>query len=837
MNLQNIQIGIDLGTTNSEVAINNNGTPEIIKNNNQMEYTPSVFGFDKNNNKIVGKKAYEKYFKSPKPDDIENFKAEVKRQMGSSEKFRFPRANKSFSPEEISAEILKTLKEDILKKYPDFFTSAAVITTPASFDTTQAEATKRAGNLAGFSHVVLLQEPIAAAIAYRYLKNCDDENILVYDLGGGTFDVALISSKGGNLSVLSHNGDNFLGGKDIDALIVKEVIVPKISEKYFIRNFEETILNDKTRFNILKYFAEKAKIELSQDSTTIIEIEKIGKDDKGDEINLSIDFSRAQLEPLINPLIDTTIQLAQKTIQDAGVETTSINKIILVGGPTQIPHLRQRLQKELNIPLDTSMDPLTIVARGASIFAIGQQLPQELKEKNLPHTADAKSINLNFNSLTSENEEIITGVIPELKDSTKEYFIQIQSDSGHYSSQKIKLNKGKFFETVVLIPNRTNLFWIFVFDGDGKPIAVYPDSFSITQSISFSGAPIPHSIGVAVAKKDFNTGFSFKEVFEPIFEKGSILPLESEPKKYRTIISLKKGEENLLPIKVYEGESEIPDRNTFVCDVKIQGTELPYDLPENTEVELKLKVDVSRGVELEVYVPVIDRLMSARGSMFAESIDMAQFESEFKTELERAAKIEEDCSIDERLTLSRTVNTIDRGMTQARSDEDEKRKIHKQLKELKIILDKLEKDKEIPQLVKIFHGHTTQIERMIEEICQPQDKQRNIDQLNILKKEGEYAISKNDKFLLVRVNEQLHNLGSRIYFSQPGAWVQKFNEIVERNEQLRNQKDAQYYIEKGNRCISSGDIEGLRVCVLNLIKFLPPDEQTILNSAMSGITH
>ena len=213
-NSKTIQVGIDLGTTNSSVSINNNGNIEIIKKPGGVEYTQSVFGFNRDKNKVVGQRAYESFYKDASEEERKNYKTEVKRLMGTSEKFHFERANVEMGPEEISAEILKSLKEDILIKYPDFSTVAAVITVPAAFSVLQSEATKRAGNLAGFKHVVLLQEPIAAAIAYGF-TNIKNENWLIYDFGGGTFDVALIASKDRALSVLGHNGDNFLGGKKL----------------------------------------------------------------------------------------------------------------------------------------------------------------------------------------------------------------------------------------------------------------------------------------------------------------------------------------------------------------------------------------------------------------------------------------------------------------------------------------------------------------------------------------------------------------------------------------------------------------------------------------------
>jgi len=297
-----IQIGIDLGTTNSSVAINNKGVIDIVKNDLGDEYTPSVFGIDKAKNKIVGKRAYETLFEHAGLDEEKNYKAEVKRLMGTSETKFFERLDKEMRPEEISAEILIFLKEAIVKRYPKFDTSAAVITVPAYFSTLEAEATKRAGNLAGFEHVVLLQEPIAAAMAYGF-SNSENNNWIIYDLGGGTFDVALVSAKDGILSVREHNGDNFLGGKDFDSLIVNKIIKPKILENFELKNFDGNNKKYKGVFSKLKYKAEEAKIYLSNYEQTIIEIEEIGKDDNNKEINLSIEISRAELQALIKPLV------------------------------------------------------------------------------------------------------------------------------------------------------------------------------------------------------------------------------------------------------------------------------------------------------------------------------------------------------------------------------------------------------------------------------------------------------------------------------------------------------------------------------------------------------
>lgn len=833
---QIIQIGIDLGTTNSSIAVNNKGKIEIIKNADRDEYTPSVFGIDKAKNKVVGKRAYEKLFQFSNAEDAKNYKAEVKREMGTSEGYYFERLNKNLTPEEISSEIIKYLKESLLKIYPDFPTSAAVLTIPAYFSTLQAEATKRAGLLAGFEYVVLLQEPIAAAMAYGFI-NSENDNWLVYDLGGGTFDVALISSKDGVLSVKGHSGDNFLGGKNIDLLIVDKIIIPKILDQYQLKDFNRSNNKYQYIFAKLKYFAETAKKYLSQDIKTIIEIDGIGSDDEDKEIYLTIDFSRKELESLMKSLVDKTVALAKETIKESGIKPSSISKIVLVGGPTQTPYIKERLEDSLKIQVDVSMDPLTVVAQGACIYAGSQKIPSKHLKRDEKKSKEVKEIKLNYESMSSEKEEMVTGIIDDLKDTEENYYIQLQSDSGSYNSSRIKLKNGKFYDTLSLEERKTNLFWIYLFDEKGNSIPITPDSFSITHGLSVSGAPIPHSIGLAVAKKDLSNGFTVTETFEPYFEKNSILPLK-ETKSYYTVKKLKKGDtENVLPIKVYEGESDIPDRNTFICDLSITGKNIPYDLPERTEVNVTIEVNESREVKVDTFIESIDLSLSARASIHAENIDIGQLKTEVLAQKDKLTNLENNISSEEKSDLINLIDSIEVSLSNANLDDDEKRKANKELKDLKTKLDSLEKKKEIPQLTDEFKSGLDEVDNLIDTLGQEFNKDSFREQLGILKNEGEKAIKNNDKHLLNRVNEQTKELGMSVAFSSPSTWVYQFEKITSGEYKFTNESDSRYYTDKGRKAIELGDVEELKRCVVNLINLLPKDLQKEINSSLSGITH
>lgn len=829
-----INIGIDLGTTNSAIAVNYDGKTEIIKNIAGSDYTPSVFGIDKSENKVVGIKAYDRLYKSSSDEEIKNNKAEVKRLMGSSETIHFDRINEDLTPEEVSAEILKSLKEDATRKYSDLPSVAAIITIPAYFSSLQAEATKRAGQLAGFKHVVLIQEPIAAAMAYGFEKS-NDENWLVYDLGGGTFDVVLVSSKDSNLTVLGHNGDNFLGGKDFDLKIIDEVIKPEITNKYKLTGFDRSSDKYRSIFARLKAIAESAKIELSQNNETTIEVEDIGKDEDGKEIYVSINLTRGQFEDIISSHIAKTVELVKRTLKESGITQDSVKKIVLVGGPTQMPFIRKTLEEEFKIAIDSSNDPLTVVAKGASIFGLSQRVPTDILNEGRESIKDEMNASLNFDSMTSDDEQFITGTIEELRDSESDYSVQIQSDSGFYTSSKIKLRNGKFHDTVAIEKGKTNTYWLYLFDDSGNTIPLFPDSFSITHGMTVGGAPIPHDIGIIYSKKGFDNGFQLTEICDPYFEKNSIPPLKLT-NYYKTVKKLEKGKDNNLPIKVYEGNSNNPSNNEVITTLHIDGEKLPYDLPEATEVNITISVDESRTVLVEAYIPSIELPLNARADTYKQDVDVEKLEGELATQKERLKSIKKNVSEDEYEELENTIENLGTNIKNANLDNDDKNKAERDMRELKNSLEALEQSKELPQLTDEFRERIVSAKEVIDELEESSEKDEILKELKSLEGEGEKAISSKDKIMILRVTEQLEQLTFRSIFQNPAAWVHMLNQIKNSRNELKNQTDADYFINKAEIAIENGDVEELKRCVRNLIDQLPKETQEEINSSMSGIT-
>ncbi len=343
-------IGIDLGTTNSCVAVYETGEAKVIPNAEGNRTTPSVVAF-KNGEMLVGLKA--KHQAIINPETISS----IKRLMGTNEKVK---ANgKEYTPEEISAMILGDLKKTA-ESYLGEKVTKAVITVPAYFNDAQRQATKNAGKIAGLEVERIINEPTAAALAYGLDKQQTNEKILVYDLGGGTFDVSILELGDGVFEVLSTSGNNHLGGDDFDNRLV-DYIVKQIKEEEKV-----DLKDDKMAMQRIKEAAEKAKKDLSGMTSTNVSLPFIAQVD-GAPVNFEMDITRAKFEDLIKDLVESTKEPVRNALKDAGLNAKDINKVLLVGGSTRIPCVQELVKKELGQDPSKGVNPDEVVAMGAAI--------------------------------------------------------------------------------------------------------------------------------------------------------------------------------------------------------------------------------------------------------------------------------------------------------------------------------------------------------------------------------------------------------------------------------------------------------------------------------------
>ena len=344
-------IGIDLGTTNSCVAVMEGGEPVVIANSEGARTTPSVVGFTKTGDRLVGQVAKRQAITNP-----ENTISSIKREMGTDNKVTLN--GKAYTPQQVSAMILQKLKADA-EAYLGETVTEAVITVPAYFNDSQRQATKDAGTIAGLTVKRIINEPTAAALAYGIDKE-DDQKIMVYDLGGGTFDVSIIEMGDGVTEVLATNGDTHLGGDDFD-----QRIIDWMADAFQTENGID-LRKDKMAAQRLKEAAEKAKIELSSAMSSQINLPFITADATGPK-HLDMTLTRAKFNELTADLVDRTMTPVRKALQDAGLRASDLKKVLMVGGSTRIPAVYDAVKKELNCEPFKGINPDECVAVGAAI--------------------------------------------------------------------------------------------------------------------------------------------------------------------------------------------------------------------------------------------------------------------------------------------------------------------------------------------------------------------------------------------------------------------------------------------------------------------------------------
>lgn len=822
MSRRTIDFGIDLGTTNSEIACMDKGKLIVLRNYKQEEFTPSVVRIDEKGTIRAGRKAYERLV-----DDDDNTVGEFKRWMGTQQYKEFISSKRKLNPEELSAEVLKDLKMTSRKYFPDEDEmSCAVITVPCNFETVQCEATQRAAKIAGIKFAPLLQEPIAASIAYGFLEKMPKGYWIIYDLGGGTFDVAIMSAKEGSLSVVDHCGDNYLGGKDFDWKIVENFVYPILSKEYNLPNLGRKEKKYKPLNAVLKASAEEAKIELSQmeQSEIVLDLARL-KDEDGKEIHINIPIMRTQFIPLIEKYIDRTIDFFSQVLKKQGLSASDISQLILVGGPTQIPYVRSRLKDAFKIPIEYKIDPITVVAQGAAIFAASQLIPEG--EGIVKRDYSKVFVKLAYAPMTTETDLMVGGKFypaensKSIPDNVK---VQISRTSGDWESGLIEVKDNAFVTNVNLLEGKANSFTLSLMDESGNKIPVDPDSFTINQGISVAQPPLIRSIGVELEDGTFR-----KHI-----EKGTALPNPRIPITYHTTKTVRPGQdEDCLKIHVWEGEYETAKYNRYLGTMLITGKDVSRTLPEDSEIEIIIVVDQSRAVSIEAFIPYLDKKFSdIRKNLRSPKPQPEHLRDDLKGEEERLKEIKQkirqadDKSIERKLTeiqLSSSIEELKMDLKAAEGgDPDAIEKADRGLKEIKHNLDEIEHLTEWPVAIREFNAISADCEQVVTSHGTDEDK----DQLSSLRKEADKAISNKDINRLRTLSQEIINVRLAVLFRQPGFWIAAFQEIKKNPSRFTNQERAEELIEEGSIALQRQDIlDSLKSVVWELWSLMPPEDE------------
>ena len=820
-----INFGIDLGTTNSVIAKFVKGEVQIFTNPQDFGRStlPSVVAFKKDT-VFVGNKAKEYWEKRPK-DVVGTFK----RKMGTSESYKIASLNQSKTPIDLSAYVLKELKTFV--QTGDNL-EAAVITIPASFDTIQSNATKSAGEQAGFKQVVLLQEPIAASLAYANKakeKEMKDGQWLVYDLGGGTFDVALVKIQDGEMKVIDHEGDNFLGGADFDRLIVEKMLIPKLEAAGSFDDLENEMKSASGKHNGAYYVclnrAEQAKIALS--ARTSAEIEVQIEDDNNNEIDEAFTITRSEFEAMIKEYVDTTIEMVKKIIVRNSLTANDLQFVLMVGGSTFIPYVRKRVEEVLQIPINCDIDPTTAVSIGAAFYAGTKQKSLEAKGSTKKKNVNIK-VKAAYQKVTQEGEEFFAA---KIDGNTEGLFYKITREDGGFNTG-LKPLKKQIQEDLPLVENAYNFFTLTIYDAQNNVIETDAEPIGIAQGkFGVAGQPLPNDICLEV--DDVETG---RTRLELIFQKNTILPLRRTITKSlnKTIV---KGSTESIRINILEGSHlSLPEANFSIGFLEIRGNQISRDISKGSDIEITFDISESRDISIAAYLTMADQefkeifnpkerhlpvdVLIEQVDELSEKLDTEIQEAEGREDYETAKKLSDVRKRMADVTTQASDLTSDDVTDKRYQLEDKKRKIAQEI-------DNATKDKRV-QVAKAEYFEVK--ERCFELLNEHgNDYERKIFK-DIVSQESAFLASQSP-MKIQEWTDQLQAITMQVLWRTPQFLVLIFKDLVQNHRtQFNDQNQAKSLIEAGKFAIQSENWDRLGEINQGLINLLPRSAQRTITT-------
>jgi molecular chaperone DnaK len=821
-----VDVGIDLGTTNSVVAVSRRGQVEIIKNRGDV-LTPSVVYCKKSTTNFtfrVGRSAKDLL---ADPNRALEVKSEFKRKMGQNAQYRFPAAGITMSPEDLSAEVLKELRRAVEERFKSL-PVAAVITVPAMFELPQNEATAKAARLAGIAHPILLQEPVAAAISCGLETTETSARWLIYDFGGGTFDASLVAIRDGQLSVVKHAGDNYLGGADFDNAIVHKILLPRLVEAYDLSSLQPHNTEDVdsiSRFARLKRVAEEIKIELSRMSEVTVDLDEhdLFKDDSGVGVELSLTVTRADLESLIKDGVATSLEITRKVIQDSGFNVSDVSCIVLVGGTTYIPYVREQVES-LGIPISIDSDPMTVVGKGAAIYASTIPLPDALASQMSTAEPGAVKVSLEFERVTRQENPLIGGKVEAPAGvPIRDCLLTITREDQGFTSGNLQLEESGLFFTNVAMPTKgPGIFSLELRGPDQRRIPTEPAEFTILAGVNPGKATLPS--GCQVALSDGNTHM--------LVPAGTILPAEAQH-DLKTTRELKAGSTDRLSIPFLSGDSPVADHNLVGMCIYIPGQQVQRDLPRGSSVEINLTIDEAGVPQPRVYVERLDQefVPETQGrstTLQHEPPDvMSNRLTHLREKLQSLSEQIEEIGTPEQETaladLRRKIQTSEvEGHIEAWENGDDVAagKARNILVQLRQRVDQLAADLEFPSMEAEFLEHRERLGDLEAEL----QKADLASQFQTLCTEGDTAISLRDATMLEGVNERLGRIRHQLLTSQPAYWMAIFRHLSNQEHALSVNPTIRRLFAEGRAAAVQFDLDALQSVCRQIFQEMPADQ-------------
>lgn len=833
-----IDYGIDLGTTNSAIARMENGIPVIRKSDVFKDTTPSCVHFNKRKDILVGDMAFRtmltdnaRALKSFEQGKTNTF-IEFKRTMGTTHTYECSNIGKNYSSEELSAEVLKQLKSFI----QDENIYSIVITVPAKFLNPQNEATMKAAKFAGFKHVQLLQEPVAAATAYGLTAKNKDGFWCVFDFGGGTFDAALVKSNEGILSVKDTEGDNWLGGKNLDEAIVDQLIIPNLQANYAIDSVLEDTIKKEILRNALKPYAEEVKIQMSFKETYTI-LSNLGdlpfEDDNGVEPEIELMVNQEDMEIVVAPIFQKAIDITKELLNRNNLKGSDLGALILVGGPTFSPILRRMLKEQITDKVDTSVDPMTVVAKGAALFASTITVSDEVKEETRDKTK--LQLDIKYEATSVELDEMVN--IKVLKEKTKgiipeKIYVDVVRSDGAWSSGKKQIGEKASIVEVLLNEGRSNAFDVNVYDEVGNKFECQPNQFSILQGIGgLDGMQVlPYHIGIA---KYFHT--DEKDLFLPVkgLEKSKKVPATGVVNGLKTRTTIRPGmSSDFIRIPIYQGdhnaEGTNPVLNNLINEVIISGESLPKLLPEGSDVNITIKVDRSQIMIFTAEFPTLEHTEELK-------IEIKQTEpptEELLTkEISKAKRIAHKVNADD---VIGKLEALEKLLDNEKGSADGKMKIMDGLRKELLKLDGAEKQAEWPKVEEELKESFYELEDLIGKIKRNSDEgnlnMRQVEaHLEEYRKKVEYIIKDKNIKEAKELTQEICQLDFELRNAVTGnamdaQMLQQINNGFNRIK-WKNATKARQLINQGMQLVTDGRASLLRPVLVQIVNEMSDDEK------------
>ena len=813
-----IDFGIDLGTTNSVISVSRNGEIEVI-DNAQQKATPSMVFIDKKGKMHRGKSVMSQL---GRPSTAVDVALEFKRVMGQDSPHSFEAAGRVMSPEELSAEILKELRAAAEHRFVEP-PRAAVITIPAMFELPQNEATSRAAKLAGFEQVILLQEPVAAATAYGYQSESDKAYWLVYDFGGGTFDVSIVSVRDGQLAVVKHGGDNYLGGADFDRLIVDQCILPSILSQFDLASMTSSGGDDrltKGRLAVLRPIAEEVKKALSRHDFEEICREEVFDDDSGTPVDVELALTRQAFEDMIRPKVEASIEMTKQLMADKGMSAGDFEKVLLVGGTTFIPLVREAVS-QIGIPVSLEIDPMTVVSYGAAVFASSQRLPKDLIDA-APVAAGGASVILEHELVTKDPTPVV-GCKIEIngQPAPTGVTVEIAQTHGDWKSGVLNLESGGmlFANVQMRSDQRQTTFVITVRDAQGNQLACDVESFAITNGISVGKASLPQ--GLSIGQAD-GTAIC-------IIEEGTSLPATSNTLRSHFVRPLTVGSDDMLRIPIQSGSEPESEFNLTTGYFELKGSDISTDVPAGTEVEIVAAVDGNNPATVTFTIPLLDETFEVVGLsdlefdspvvMKERAASIRSRLSDLRQQAEKSGQHDATRAISE-YESSGKLDEIDGRIAALEQGEkvaeiqarNLQREAHKKLRDLEGLV-------EWPALMAEWKDQVDRLRRLVHDEGDGDERT----QLDSIVAEGEKAVTSKDPRMLKRAMEQLGSLGAGIASRNPAFWGAMLRHIAEEEHKLTDRAAGRRLLEEGVAAMRRGDGQSLQSIVRQLWQLLPPE--------------